>query len=67
MLGPDPKFGELTHCVRLQVDAHSERLEVLHRLEHETRHTNLMQRERNRQSSYAAPGNEDRSMVHGRA
>jgi hypothetical protein len=66
LLGPDPELVELTHGVRLQVDPHPERLEVPYRFKHETRHIDLMQRQCDTQSSNAAPGNEDRSTIHGR-
>ena len=66
LLGPDPELVELTHGVRLQVDADPERLEVPHRFQHETRHIDLMQGQCDTQSSNAAPGNEDRSTIHGR-
>ena len=65
LLGPDPEFVELAHRVRLQVDAHPERLEVPHGFQHEARHADLMQGQSDTQSSNAAPGNEDRSMIHG--
>ena len=66
VIGPDPELVELTHGVRLQVDADAERLEVAHGFQHETRHIDLMQGQCDTQSSNAAPGNEDRSTIHGR-
>jgi hypothetical protein len=64
LLWPDPKLVELTHRVRLQVDADSERLQIAHGFEHDTRHADLVQGQRDCQTSNAAPGNEDRSMIH---
>jgi hypothetical protein len=66
VIGPDPELVKLSHGVRLHVDADTERLEVAHGLQHETRHTDLMQGQSDTQSSNAAPGNEDRSTIHGR-
>ena len=66
LLWPDPELVELSHGVRLQVDADAERLEVPHGFQHETRHPDLMQGQCDTQSSNAAPGNEDRSTIHGR-
>ena len=65
LLGPEPELVELTHSVRLQIDAHPERLEVPDGLEYEAGHTDLMQGQCDTQSSNAAPGNEDRSTIHG--
>src|SRR4030095_12802361 len=59
VIGPKPELVELTHGVRLHVDADAERLEVAHGFQHETRHTDLMQGQCDTQSSNAGTGNED--------
>ena len=52
---PDAELVELTHRVGLQVDADAERLQLADGLEHQTRDADLMKRQRDTESSNAAP------------
>ena len=45
-IGANPKIEQLAHGIGLQVDAHAQRLDLGHRLEHGAGHTDLMQRQR---------------------
>src|SRR5688572_19524778 len=64
LLRSDPELIELSHGVRLQVDADAKRLEMPHRFQHDAWDPDLMQGQGDTQSSDAAPGNEDRSTIH---
>ena len=65
LLGPDPELVELPHGVGLQVDAHAERLEVSHRLQHDARHADLMQCQGDAQPPDAAAGDENGQTIPG--
>jgi hypothetical protein len=49
---------QLPHGVGLQVDAHAQRLQLRHRLEHDAGHADLVQREGGGHATDAAAGNE---------
>ena len=49
---------QFPHRVRLQVDAHAQRLQLRHRLEHDAGHADLVQREGSGHATDAAAGNE---------
>jgi hypothetical protein len=54
----DAEVVKFAHGVRLQIDADAERAHVTHRFEDSARHADLMQRERGREPTDAAAGND---------
>ncbi len=54
----DAEVVELAHRVGLQVHADAQRAHLAHRLEHDARHADLVQRQRRRQPADAAAGDE---------
>jgi hypothetical protein len=65
-LGSDPELVELPHGVGLQVDAHAERSEACHRLQHDARHANLVQCKGDAQPPDPAAGDENGQTIPGR-
>ena len=64
LLRADAEIIELTHSIRLQVDPDTERLQCRDRLEHDARHTDLFECQRDTQTTDAAAGNEGRKIRH---
>src|SRR5688500_15953903 len=58
LAGTNPELVQLAHRVRLQVDPDAKRLQLGDGLEHEARHADLLQGERDTESADSATGNE---------
>ncbi len=64
LLGAEPELVELADGVRLKIDADAERLEPRDRLEHEARHADLMQGQRDAQAADSAARDDDGKQPH---
>ena len=60
----DAEVVEFAHGVGLQVDAHAQWLHLAYGFEHDTRHADLMKRQRGGQSADTATGDEDWTFSH---
>jgi hypothetical protein len=64
VLRREAEVVELAHCIRLQVDADTERAHVAHRLEHDAGDPDLVQRQRRREPAEAAARDQYRIVSH---